>query len=89
MRGTCEHVKAMTMIQLRNVPEDLHRDLKAKAARQGVTLSDLIVRELPRIARRPSPQEVMDRIMSREPVLDGPSGAEAVRAVREERDARF
>jgi antitoxin FitA len=78
----------MTMIQLRNVPEDLHRELKAKAARQGVTLSDLIVRELPRIARRPSPQEVMDRIMSRDPV-DGVSGAELVRAVREERDARL
>jgi hypothetical protein len=85
----CDHVQAMTMIQLRNVPEELHRELKAKAARQGVTLSDLIVRELPRIARQPTPQEIMERIRSREPVLDGPSGAEMVRAVREERDARF
>jgi antitoxin FitA len=62
----------MTMIQIRNVPDDLHRSLKERAAREGTTLSDLILRELPRLARRPSPEELLERIRSREPVGGDP-----------------
>jgi antitoxin FitA len=74
----------MTMIQIRNVPDELHRSLKERAAREGTTLSDLILRELPRLARRPSPEEVLERIRNREPV-GGPSAAELIRAERAER----
>ena len=74
----------MTMIQIRNVPDDLHRSLKERAAREGTTLSDLILRELPRLARRPSPEEVLERIRNREPV-GGPPAAELIRAARAER----
>jgi len=82
------HARNMKMLQIRNVPDELHRDLKERAAREGTTMSELVLRELPRIARRPSNKEVLARIRSREPV-GGPSGAELVRAGREERDARY
>lgn len=42
------------MIQVRNVPDPLHRRLKARAAEEGVTLSDLILAELRHLAERPS-----------------------------------
>jgi len=74
----------MTMIQIRNVPEDLHRALKARAAQEGSTLSDYILAELPRLADRPTPGQVMQRIRDRTPV-GGPPAADLIRA---ERDAR-
>jgi hypothetical protein len=75
----------MKIIQIRNVPDDLHRALKARAAREGITLSELILRELPRIAHRPSLEQIRERINSREPVLGGPSSAELI---RQDRDSR-
>jgi plasmid stability protein len=74
----------MKMLQIRNVPDDLHRSLKERAAREGTTMSDLVLRELPRLAHKQSPQEVLARIRRREPV-GGPSAAELI---REERDRR-
>jgi plasmid stability protein len=78
----------MSMIQIRNVPDDLHRALKARAAKEGTTLSELIMRELPRIANQPSMKEVLARIRSREPVRGIDSAAEFIRAERDARDAR-
>jgi plasmid stability protein len=78
----------MKMIQIRNVPDDLHKALKVRAAKEGTTLSELILRELPRIAHRPSMEEVLARIRSREPVLGIESAAELIRAERDARDAR-
>ncbi len=72
----------MKMIQVRNVPEDLHRALKARAAREGVTMSDLVLGELPRLAHKPSPEQLLDRIRRRTPV-GGPPAAELIRAERE------
>jgi antitoxin FitA len=74
----------MKMIQIRNVPDDLHRSLKERAAREGTTLSDLILADLPRVAYKPSPEQVLGRIRSRVPVA-GPPAAELI---REERDRR-
>jgi len=74
----------MKMIQIRNVPDELHRALKARAAREGTTLSDLILSELPHLAYRPSPAEVLDRIRRRSPV----PGAPAHELIAAERDAR-
>lgn len=72
----------MKMIQVRNVPEDLHRALKTRAAREGVTMSDLILAELPRLAHKPSPEQLLDRIRQRPPV-GGPPAPELIRAERE------
>ena len=71
----------MKMIQIRNVPDDLHRSLKERAARDGTTMSHLILRELPRIASEPSTEQVLARIRTRSAV-GGPSGAKLVRADR-------
>jgi plasmid stability protein len=74
----------MKMIQVRNVPDDLHRALKARAAQEGTTLSDYILAELPRLAEKPSPEQVLARIRSRTPV-GGPPAAELIRAERDRR----
>jgi antitoxin FitA len=74
----------MKMIQVRNVPDDLHRSLKERAAREGTTMSDLILSELPRLAHRPSPQQLLERIEGRAPV-GGPPAAELLDDERERR----
>jgi plasmid stability protein len=73
------------MIQLRHVPDDLHRKLKARAALDGLTLSDYLLREVRKIAERPTPAELQARIARRAPVSPRETAAQAVRA---ERDAR-
>jgi plasmid stability protein len=74
----------MKMIQVRNVPDDLHRSLKERAAREGTTMSDLILNELPRLAHRPSPTQLLERIRRRAPV-GGPPAADLIREGRERR----
>lgn len=72
----------MTMIQIRNVPEDVHRRLKARAAMEGVSLSDLALAELRRSLERPTRRELLDLVASRQPVRSGPSSAEVIEAAR-------
>jgi antitoxin FitA len=74
----------MKMIQVRNVPDDLHRDLKVRAAREGTTLSDYILAELPRLAHKPSAEQVLLRIRERSPV-GGPAAADLIRSERDRR----
>jgi antitoxin FitA len=74
----------MKMIQIRNVPDELHRALKTRAAREGTTLSDLILAELPRLATKPSGEEVLERIRRRTPV-SGPPASEIIHAERDPR----
>ncbi len=68
----------MKMIQIRNVPDALHRSLKARAAREGRSLSDLILSDLPRLADKPAPEDLMSRIESRSSV-GGPPASRADR----------
>lgn len=56
------------MIQIRNVPEDIHRRLKARAALAGLSLSDLLLREITAVAERPTREEMLARLQSRTPV---------------------
>ena len=55
----------MSLIQVRNVPEDVHRTLKARAALAGTSLSEYVLREITRVARSPTPEELDARIRSR------------------------
>lgn len=71
------------MIQIRHVPDSLHRVLRARAARAGMTLSDYLRMELSRAASQLTPEELRERLASLEPV--SPREAPA-RAVRRERD---
>ncbi len=73
------------MIQVRNVPNELHRRLKARAALAGMTLSDYLLHEIRRVAERPSVEELRARLQSRSAAA--PSLAPA-RALRAERDSR-
>jgi len=81
---TCKHVSTMSkMIQLRNVPDALHRRLKARAANEGMTLSDYLVAEIRRVAERPTVGELRERLREREPVLVEQAPAEMVRVERD------
>ena len=73
------------MIQLRNVPDNLHRSLKARAAMAGMSLSDYLLQEIREVAERPTLAEMRERLHQREPVS---VPLDAARLVREERDAR-
>jgi plasmid stability protein len=73
------------MIQIRNVPEGLHRKLKARAALAGMSLSDYLLREIRHVAERPSMEEIRARIERLPPVELSPSPTEIL---REERDSR-
>ena len=55
----------MGLIQIRNVPDDVHRTLKVRAAADGTSLSDYILREVERLARTPTPAELDARIAAR------------------------
>lgn len=73
------------MIQLRNVPDDLHRRLKARAALEGKSLSDYLLDEVRRAAERPTISELRSRLASRTPVKPRVVPARAVRAERDTR----
>ena len=73
------------MIQVRDVPESLHRTLKVRAASEGMSLSDYIKRELQRLADRPTLQEWLDRTSRAKPVRTGLSAAQVIRELRDER----
>jgi antitoxin FitA len=73
------------MIQVRNVPDQLHRKLKVRAAEQGISLSDLILHELRRVAERTSPQELAERARAITREDFSPSPAELLRAERDRR----
>jgi plasmid stability protein len=74
MLCTCNSVQHMTkMIQIRNVPDELHRRLKVRAAERGMTLSDYLLAEVEQVADKPTLSELMNRLAAEEPVaLDEP-----------------
>jgi antitoxin FitA len=74
------------MIQLRHVPDALHRRLKVRAAQAGMSLSDYLIREVRKVAERPSLEEMIERLRSRAPVSLPEPPAETIRAERDTRD---
>jgi plasmid stability protein len=70
-------------IQIRNVPEVIHKKLKARAARAGMSLSDLLLAEISRFTALPTPAEMRERLRSRDPVRLTESAATAIRKERE------
>lgn len=73
----------MTTIQIRNVPDRTHAELRSRAAAAGMSLSEYLLREINEIASRPSIAEVLRRAGERS---GGASGADVVAAVRAGRD---
>ncbi len=74
-----------TMVQIRNVPSDFHRRLKARAAMEGMSMSDYIMREVSKALDRPTRAEVLARLQAQPVRKLKRSAAEIIRA---ERDAR-
>lgn len=73
------------MIQIRNVPDELHKRVKARAALAGMSMSEFIMRELRKSLERPTRAEILERLKSLPELELSPSAADMV---REERDRR-
>ena len=84
MSGTINNVVHMTkMIQIRNVPDEMHRLLKMRSAAEGISLSDYIKRELDIVSGKSTWDEVDARIKAR-----GPSGLKSGTIVQILRESR-
>ena len=71
-----------TMIQIRNVPDSLHRRLKARAALEGVSMSLYVLREIERALSRPSRQELLRAIREQPAVVLDRAPADVLREER-------
>lgn len=83
MRFACRLESMSRSVQIRNVPDDVHRTLRARAAAAGQSLSEYLLAEIVRIAERPAVVEVLARAGNR---AGGVRSARIVRAVRSGRD---
>lgn len=73
------------MIQLRNVPDDLHRKLKARAAQEGLSLSDYILSDVTRLAEQPTHDEIRLRLSKLRPLKLREPTKQTIRAMRDGR----
>ena len=73
------------MVQIRNVPSELHRRLKARAAIEGLSMSAYVLREVRKALDRPTRQEVLERLRAR-PIRRLRQSPAAI--IRAERDSR-
>ena len=71
------------MLQIRNVPDDLHRRLKARAALAGLSMSDYVLREVRKSLARPTREEVFARMAELPPIELDPPTAEILRDERQ------
>ncbi len=73
------------MIQIRNVPDEVHRTLKSRAAKAGMSLSDYLGKEVALLAAKPTWEEMIERLKQRQPIQLKRSAAQLI---RDERDRR-
>jgi antitoxin FitA len=73
------------MIQIRNVPDGLHRRLKSRAALAGMSLSEYLLSEIRQVAERPTLDELRARLDRRPTMTPSVEPAQAVRAERDRR----
>jgi antitoxin FitA len=76
------------MIQIRNVPDELHHTLKVRAAKAGMTLSDYLLSEIEKVAARPTLAEMMERLRHDPPVELDESPDVIIRRMRDADDPR-
>ena len=77
------------MVQIRHMPEKMHRVLKSRAAQAGISLSAYLLQELKKSADRPTHEELVERIRRRAPLFAGFDSVAAIREAREEREAEL
>jgi plasmid stability protein len=86
MRCACKYgLRMAVMVQIRNVPEDLHRKLKARAALASMSISEYLLREIEKSLARPTPEELLQRLRQHGRVDLSEPIAKAVAAEREGR----
>lgn len=71
------------MIQVRDVSDEVHSTLKARAAREGMSLSDFIKRELGRMVERPTMREWLERTAQARPISTNRTAAQVLRQLRD------
>lgn len=78
------YAQSMKNLQIRNVPDDVHRRLKSRAALEGRSLSEYALSELLRALERPTRQELIERVRQRSPVEE----VDVVEILHAERESR-
>lgn len=73
------------MIQIRDVPDDVHSKLKTRASRERMSLSDFIKRELERSTQCPTMEEWLEEARKSKPILAKQTAAQIIRESRDER----
>ena len=76
------------MIQIRNVPDELHRTLKVRAASLGMSLSNYLLSEIEQVAEKPTLRELMERLAHDEPVEVDEAPDVTIRRMRDADDPR-
>jgi plasmid stability protein len=71
------------MIQVRNVPENVHGILKSRAAREGMSLSDFLKTELAHSAERPTMREWLESTHQTKPIRASRTPAQVIREIRD------
>ena len=87
MHNACIYTNCMNKhVQIRDVPEPMHRKLKMRAAEEGMSISEYLKRLIDRDLKRPSWAEYEARMKKLEPISLPVSSAEIIREIRDERD---
>jgi plasmid stability protein len=73
------------MIQIRDVPDHVHGELKVRAAREGMSLSDFLKKELEESVEMPTMREWLERTRQAKPIISNKSAAEVIRELRDSR----
>jgi len=73
------------IIQVRDIPERVHGALKARAAREGMSLSDFVRRELKRLAERPTLEEWLHQTRHARPISGKRASVRIIRGLRDDR----
>ncbi len=77
------------MVQIRNMPDDIHRKLKSRAALAGMSLSDYLLLEVKKVAEMPTMEEMRERLARLPPVTLARSPTEILREERDRRESEL
>jgi plasmid stability protein len=77
------------MVQIRNMPEDIHRKMKSRAALAGMSLSDYLLQEVRKVAEMPTMEEMRERLARLPAVTLSRSPTEILREERDRRDTEL
>jgi plasmid stability protein len=83
MHSACATVGRVAHIQIRNVPPDVHRTLKERAAKKGMSLSEYLLQEVTELAGQPTDEEFFAELRRHPPVELSEDPADTIRRIRD------